>query len=61
LDIHFVGADVEDIVKRLTSLGFPPTHEVGSYTFPSINLAVYAPEDKVLSVSLFKEGYYDGV
>ena len=58
-EIYFVGENVRDVVQHLTDLGFSPSHDVGSYVFPSINLSIYAPADTVLSVSLFREGYYE--
>ena len=56
-DIHFVGSNVQEVLRRLAALGFSQTYDAGSYVFPEINLALQAPADRIVSVTMFKDGF----
>jgi hypothetical protein len=47
------------VLKELNKLGFSAEYDDGGYDFCSLGIALYCPQNKLESVSLYREGYYD--
>ncbi|PVZ69575.1 hypothetical protein [Pelagibaculum spongiae] len=49
----------ERIISALKELGHEAPYNDGGYIFKSIGIALYCPMEKIESVSIFQDGYYD--
>jgi len=61
--IHYKGAallnaSIQEVLERLANLGLSPRYDDG-YFLDDGGFALYAPDDVVTAVTVYKKGYYD--
>jgi hypothetical protein len=59
--IDFFAFEFPEILEDMTSLALSLVYTVGCYIYPEAGISLYAPNNQLLSVSLYKQGYYDDV
>lgn len=57
--ISLLQRDVQELREELAKLGLAVRHDDQCYFFDSAGFAIYAPDDIVLTVSVYRRGYYE--